>query len=391
MFDFFLAIISASILFLIFHYIKKQYFNPPTYNFKLSRDYLVGINYLLNEQEDRALEVFIKLLEVDKDTVETHLALGALFRRKGEVDKAIRIHQNLIARPQLTQSQRLDALLALGNDYLMAGVLDRAERVFLDLQQAKDEHSSLALYSLLDIYQLEKSWRKSIQIAKKIQEVTGESMSKVIAHHYCELSENALIAHDVPGAIKYLKSALSIDKESIRANLLDAKIFLLTHRYKKALKAYQKVVNVNVEFLSEAFSGIMECYEEMGDIKSGYEYIKYLQELNPKTSIILVLFDALLGSDQDQAQSQSNIDFLSSQIAKFPSLSGLVRLINLYHEQLGESQEEGILLGKLNNIGNKLIGNSFGYKCNHCGFTSNALEWHCKSCFKWDTAVPVIQ
>lgn len=150
MFDLLLVLIFATLIFIIWHILRANFFATGNKNkFKFPRDYLLGINYLLNEQEDKALEVFINLLDVDQNTIETHLALGSLFRRKGEVDRAIRIHQNLIARPQLSQAQRLDALLALGNDYLHAGMLDRSERIFLDLLQAKDHHANSALYAFI--------------------------------------------------------------------------------------------------------------------------------------------------------------------------------------------------------------------------------------------------
>src|SRR6478736_1140125 len=123
----------------------------------LPRDYLVGLNFLLNEEPDKAVDVFIKMLEVDSNTVETHLAVGKLFRRRGEVDRAIRIHQNLIARPQLDKVYREQSLFELGQDYFSAGVLDRAERIFLELVEVKS-FSAKALRALLDIYQQEKDW-----------------------------------------------------------------------------------------------------------------------------------------------------------------------------------------------------------------------------------------
>src|SRR5277367_1878657 len=128
----------------------------------LPRDYLVGLNFLLNEETDKAVDIFIKMLEVDSDTVETHLAVGKLFRRRGEVDRAIRIHQNLIARPQLERVYREQSLFELGQDYLSAGMLDRAEKIFLELLNGSS-HSAQALRTLIDIYQQEKDWEKAVE------------------------------------------------------------------------------------------------------------------------------------------------------------------------------------------------------------------------------------
>src|SRR5882762_1834435 len=136
----------------------------PQRKVNLPRDYLMGLNFLLNEEPDKAVDIFIKMLEVDSNTVETHLAVGKLFRRRGEVDRAIRIHQNLIARPQLERIYREQSLFELGQDYLSAGMLDRAERIFLELVSAKS-HSAQALRILIDIYQQEKEWEKAAQTA----------------------------------------------------------------------------------------------------------------------------------------------------------------------------------------------------------------------------------
>src|SRR6476620_1368736 len=156
----------------------------------LPRDYLVGLNFLLNEEPDKAVDIFIKMLEVDSNTVETHLAVGKLFRRRGEVDRAIRIHQNLIARPQLDKIYREQSLYELGQDYLSAGMLDRAERIFLELVNTKSL-SAKALQTLIDIYQQEKDWEKAVQTAVQYESVTKQTMHTVIAHYYCEIGEIA--------------------------------------------------------------------------------------------------------------------------------------------------------------------------------------------------------
>ena len=149
--------------------------------FDLPSAYFKGLNFLLNEQPDKAIEVFTQVLEVNSETVETHLALGNLFRRRGEVERAIRIHQNLIARPTLDREQRSHALLELGQDYLKAGLFDRAENLFLELAEIR-LHSEQALRLLLRIYQQEKEWGKAISSARKLARLSGENMNSVIAH-----------------------------------------------------------------------------------------------------------------------------------------------------------------------------------------------------------------
>src|SRR5713101_7419737 len=153
--------------------------------------YFKGLNFLLNEQPDKAIEIFIQVLEVNSETVETHLALGNLFRRRGEVERAIRIHQNLIARPTLDREQRTYALLELAQDYFKAGLFDRAENLFLELAEIR-AHSEQALRLLLSIYQQEKEWDKAIQTGRRLARVAGKSMDGVIAQYYCEQAEQAV-------------------------------------------------------------------------------------------------------------------------------------------------------------------------------------------------------
>ncbi|MDE2315234.1 MAG: tetratricopeptide repeat protein, partial [Xanthomonadaceae bacterium] len=143
---------------------------------ELSSDYFRGLNYLLNEEQDKAIEVFLKLAEYNRDTVETHLALGNLFRRRGEVDRAIRLHQHLVSRPNLSEPAKTVALLELGEDYMRAGLLDRAEALFDDLV-AMDAHAPSALRHLIAIYQHERDWNKAIEHARRLEAMTGENES----------------------------------------------------------------------------------------------------------------------------------------------------------------------------------------------------------------------
>ena len=141
---------------------------------KLSTTYFRGLNYLLNEQPDKAIELFLHIAELDKDTFETQVALGHLFRRRGEVDRAIRLHQALAQRPELTDAQKVQALSALGEDYMRSGLLDRAETVFADLARI-DQRAPQALRHLIAIYQSERDWEKAIENDSRFEAATGLS------------------------------------------------------------------------------------------------------------------------------------------------------------------------------------------------------------------------
>ena len=192
-------------------------------NRNFSNRYFQGLNYLLDEQPDKAIAVFIEMAEVTADTVETHLALGSLFRRRGEVERAIRVHQNIISKPGLDERQKTRALLELGEDYMRAGLFDRAENLFTELIE-RESHAPSALRHLLDIYQQEKDWEKALQQAQKLEAVTDEKMGLVMAHFCCEMAEIDLAENKPAAARKHLRQARRHFPESIRARLILARI-----------------------------------------------------------------------------------------------------------------------------------------------------------------------
>src|SRR5690606_16083793 len=189
----------------------------------LSSDYYAGLNFLLNEQPDKAVDAFIKMLDTSPDTVETTLALGNFFRRRGEVDRAIRIHQNLIAKPNLTAKQKSQSLLELAQDYMRAGVLDRAEALLLETIKTQNSHLDVSLRNLIDIYEREKDWEKAIEMAVRLQSISDQWMGKQIAHYYCELAQVAWEAGKIRLSFKYLKQGLSCDGHCLRASYLQGK------------------------------------------------------------------------------------------------------------------------------------------------------------------------
>lgn len=350
---------------------------------KLSKQYYVGLNYLLNEQPDKAVDVFIKLLEVDSDTVETHLALGSLFRRRGEVDRAIRIHQNLIARPQLSQQQRVEALMALGRDYMSAGVFDRAERIFAEVSEIGAEQTASSLQYLLNIYQQEKAWEQAIAIVRKLEVTTGERMHKVIAHHYCELVGEAMKQKNVEQGKYYLKKALATDKDSVRASLLLGQIEASEGRYKSAIKAYKRVRFQDPDFLSESIPPLVLCYERLGNAKECKDYLYETLQEYPRISIILILAKHIGQTDSVEAAA----DFVAEQLSRHPSIRGLNTLIQWHIDTTyGKVRDK---LQMLRTVTSKLLENKPIYRCGTCGFGSKTLHWYCPGCKQWSAIKPI--
>lgn len=348
-----------------------------------TREYYVGLNYLLNEQPDKAVDVFIKLLEVDSNTVEMHLALGSLFRRRGEVDRAIRIHQNLIERPQLSQQQRVEALLALGRDYMSAGVLDRAEHVFLEVVRFDSDNTAIALRYLVDIYEQERAWENAISTVKTLESVTDESYHQMIAHYHCELADAALKHNDTAQARLYIKQALSADHQCVRASLLLAGIEEKEGNIATAVKIYRRVKQQDPDFVSEAIKPLAACYEKLGDEEGLISFLQDTMHQYPRITVLLILAEKM----RAHYGVDLSADYFAEQLQTHPSIRGVNKLIQWHIDTTdGKVQKK---LQVLLALTQKLMDLRPIYRCSSCGFGGKALHWLCPSCRQWNTVKPI--
>ncbi len=348
----------------------------------LSSNYLQGLNYLLNEQPDKAIDVFIKLIDVDSETVETHLALGVLFRRRGEVNRAIRIHQNLVVRSNLNPQQRALALLELAQDYQRAGLLDRAEHLFLELID-DGQYQHYSCHQLLDIYQQEQDWEKAVDVALRLMEYSGEDMKPVIAQYYCEQAKNLRQDHQTEAAYKTLNKALQIDPGCARASLLEGQLALDNCELSQAIQAFQRIEQQDALFLSEIIEPLQNCYREGGRLDEFQNYLHRILQKHGGITPMLVLARLI----HDQQGSSTALDFVVKQLRVRPSLRGLDHFIDMsLPEANGEARENFLLL---KDITSQLLKNRPIYKCSECGFTGKTLHWQCPSCKLWNTVKPI--
>lgn len=347
-----------------------------------SARYFQGLNFLLNEQPDKAIEVFLRMVEVDSDTVEMHLALGNLFRRRGEVDRAIRIHQNLIARPTLSKEQRSAALLELGQDYMRAGWLDRAESLFEELLEG-NVHRVPALRHLLDIYQQEKDWDKAIEVARRLDSESGQSMKPVIAQFHCELAERALKQSDETQAGALTKRALGYDRRCVRASILQGRMAMRAGNCKAALKAFREVADQDIEYLPEVLEPMRQCHDQLNTTADLAGYLQTVIERYDGVSPMLMLTELLSQSQGEVAATE----FLTAQVRKRPSVRGLGRLIDLdLAEASGKGKDDLLILRALVT---QLLQGKPVYRCVHCGFAGKSLHWQCPTCKEWNTVKPI--
>jgi len=342
-----------------------------------SNQYFQGLNYLLNEQPDKAIEVFLELADVNKDTVETHMALGSLFRRRGEVDRAIRFHQNIIAKPGLGPEQRTQALLELGEDYMKAGLLDRAERLFAELIES-DAHTPAALHSLLEIYQQERDWGKALEQAQRLERSSGEHMGDVMAQFCCEMAEEALAAGDRERARRHLRQARRNDPRCIRARFVLAGICAEDGELKRAMELYEEIAELDQDYIPE----LLDDYIAAADKADALAHCRAkLDEWSRDyKGISLVL--KLTGYVGDELGSAAAGRYLADALNQKPSLRGLDRLIELKAGgHLDAESSDDILKA----VAARLLSRQPTYRCSHCGFSGQTHHWQCPSCRKWST------
>lgn len=350
----------------------------------LSRDYFQGLNYLLNEEPDRAIEVFIRMVELDEDTVETHLTLGNLFRRRGEADRAVRIHQNLIARPSLGPEQRAMALVELARDYLAAGLLDRAEALFLEALEFAD-YRATALASLLDIYQQEKEWEKGIETARRLQREGDAAYGPIMAQFACEQAEALMRAHGPTTDIRQcLRRALGYDAHCVRAALLQSDLERNEGRWRPAIKAAQRVETQDVDYIPEALPRLEAAYQAIGQPQAFRAELNRLLHRYPGVSVIMKLSERIEEDDGRKAA----IEFLATQLRERPSVRGLDRLVALNIDDEDSDRRRQRDLRVLRELFEALLGDSLPYRCVDCGFEARQLHWQCPGCRAWATIKP---
>ena len=352
-------------------------------------DYFVGLNYLLNDEPDEAIDTFIRALEINSETVETHLALGALLRRRGKVDKAIKIHQNLLARQELHKSFSDSTRLQLAIDYISAGLLDRAERLLNEILKNSAAIKWDALRYLITIYQTEKEWVKAISCSSELLKnpiyKKDQDIRAAAAHYCCELAEKLLCEEKGVGTKELIKKAFAFDKNNVRATLLLARTEQSLGNYKSAIKELVRVRTNNPEFISQVLGPLAECYEQIHNLM---EYEKLLINTLPEEPDVSVVI-SLSGLVKKRSGDEAAISFLNDYLVRKPSLTGLVELLKLQIPKTDAAMSSNLNL--LQQMLNKLVNKKATYQCHHCGYQARSLYWLCPSCQKWDKIKPILE
>lgn len=347
-----------------------------------STEYFKGLNYLIEDKPDQAIEVFTRMAGVDRNTAEIHLTLGNLFRRRGEVDRAIHVHGSLITRSSLTAEQRRRAMLELGEDYLRAGLFDRAEELFRELLEQPD-HTEVALARLIHIFQQEKDWRQAITYCDRLKQIGGESKQRETAHFCCELAEESMAASQEEDARSWLLDALARDPGCTRANLLLGRLAMRAGDYRAAIAAFQAVERQDRGYFPEVIAPMGSCYDALGQFEEWGAYLQGVQQRDHSGRITDALVDWLLRREGEEAA----IRFLERELPEHPTLLGLRRLVEI---QLARGAEAGYAgLRALQCASTQMLNGAARYRCGNCGFVVKSLHWCCPSCQQWNTIKPM--
>jgi lipopolysaccharide biosynthesis regulator YciM len=334
---------------------------------KLHPDYLTGLDYLVTEQPDRALDMFLKLMDANAETIETHFALGALYRRRGEVERAIRIHQNLLARKELAPQHREQALLALAQDYLRAGVLDRAEGLFQQVSEVPRLRAS-ALDALRGVYERQHDWQQALGTYRQLARIKSAPARTVAAHYLCELASVAIERGDFESARHWLLDAQSEATPFPRAKLLSAQIAELESRPDLAMTFIRQAIADSPTLLQEELPHLLKLVgpTEQDAILADLVAQTDLRGIDELKRLVFAAIAADLGR---AAPLRSSIEKVFSRDA---TLQAVWREGPAQPAQI--AQEIGALLAHAEK-----------YRCSECGFSGRNFYWHCPACHTWDS------
>ncbi len=348
---------------------------------RLSSGYFKGLSHLLNEEPDKAIEVFLSIAELDQEAVDTQLALGSLFRRRGEVGRAIRLHQDLLKRENLSRAQKTAALFELGEDYMRAGLLDRAEALFADLVAAQIEVVD-ALRRLVTIYESERDWGKAIDHAERLEELSGRPQGTAIAHYRCELAERARSRGQLEIAREELRLALKADPACARGELLLADLERLAGEVVRAVRAYERAARIDLDVLPLLLTPLLECYGQLDDQARARDFLTEMSARYPGIAPVLALASHV---EREQGKAAAEA-FLAKELRRHPTVSGLQHLVEVGLRRSDDATRP--VLTAIHEVAGRMVEQGSSYRCKGCGFGARSHHWQCPSCKRWDSLKP---
>jgi lipopolysaccharide biosynthesis regulator YciM len=341
--------------------------------------YFKGLNFLITDQHDKAIEAFIEAVEANADSLELHFALGSLFRRRGEVDRAIHLHLNLLEKRELPEPQKMAVTAELAQDYLKAGLLDRAEELFKSLDDSR--YKQPALRALLEIYVREREWEHAIDSAKELERLSGVPFRKEIAQYYCEMAMKSILTNDHHTARHELEKALDANKGCVRANILLGDMEAADGAHKVAISIWKRVEFQKPEYLGLVANKLLASYRAIGKLDEGMAQLRNYLQTYKLPSLQAVVYDAVLAEQGPESAAM----LAREELNKKPSLQTLDQLLKARmlfekHDQQDTSLTQQTV--------RSAIGNRNAFVCDQCGFRAKNFHWQCPACNAWEAIAP---
>ncbi len=346
----------------------------------LPASYFKGLNFLLNEQPDKAIEAFIEVARAEQQTIELHFALGSLFRRRGEVDRATRMHQTLVERTDLSSEQRTAALYELAQDYLKAGILDRAEALFQDLR--KTDYFEAALRNLLDIYVTEKDWLKAIGAAEDLEKATGDSLRSEVANFHCELAAREYSHSRLEEARAQIAAALEAHRKCVRANVMLGGWAQREGRHEEAVEIWKRIESQAPEYLFLIAQPLIDSMRVLGRMPEALTLLAGWLQRYPALDLLGVTFQATL----EEEGPDSALRLVREELHRNPSLGALDKFLEAQLAQVAPDQRSDFQL--MRDLVHAHSSRLSLFQCSKCGFKARSFHWHCPACGGWDTYPP---
>ncbi len=337
--------------------------------------YFKGLNFLISDQHDKAIEAFVEAVEANAESLELHFALGSLFRRRGEVDRAINLHLSLLERRELAEPQKLAIRAELAQDYLKAGLFDRAEELFKSLNDSRYEQP--ALRALLEIYVREREWHKAVETATELERLSGIPFRKEIAQYHCEQAVQALLGNDRETARKQLDEALDANKNCVRANVMLGEMEALAGNHEAAIAIWKRIEFQQPEYLGLIAAKILASYRTLDKTEEGLELLKTYLQTYKLSSLLNVLYEAAIA----QQDAETAAKLARDELVKKPSLQTLDQLLQA-RLILDDSPQDAHIIHQTVRYA---IGNRSAYVCSQCGFRAKHYHWQCPACNAWES------
>jgi lipopolysaccharide biosynthesis regulator YciM len=349
----------------------------------LSIKYSTGLNYLLSNQQDKAIDYLLEALKVEDDTVEAHFAMANLFRRRGELDRALKVHEHLVRQKHLPNSAKQQAVFELAKDFLSAGLYDRAETMFHKLLKSK-LYGLKSLSSLMKIYQSTKDWQQGIALKKAIVKTRDKKLLHNLANFYCELASVALAQDEFIAVIELLENALSHDPNSCRANWLMAQVYENHQQHNEACQCYKAIYEQDKEFFPDVIDKMFACYQALDAEEEFYQFIRKVYDETGSTSALISYLTHL---EQGKGANHAKA-FILSALKRRPTIRGFKHFVKM---QMNDNQAENTAdnLEVIRELVSAYLNVKHRYSCRTCGFNSSTHYWSCPSCHDWEQLKPV--